>query len=439
MPRKFWRLSKRTHKGSLRVQAFKVVPAAEPGSVQRERLLWVLSAAAFLIFFQAFMIAPLIPRLSEEFSVSAQTIGLIVPAYLIPYGVSTLFYGLLSDRLGRRRILMTSLAAFVVLTALTATAQSASQLLLWRLLTGLGASGVVPLALVLVADLYPYDQRGRPLGWLFAAMEGGMAFGSTAGVMLVPYVGWQMLFVGTAVAAALVWAVLLPFGSLLGTRTLRPKLSLGSVFAGYRGLLATGRGLRTYGYVFWNGIFHSGYYTWLGLYFSSRYGLGEVGIGLAILGYGIPGLLLGSTIGRAADRWGRSRLIAPGLGIAAVAAAGMIFDVPVLVAALAVTVVSLGYDLTQPLFAGIVTDLGGKERGGQAMGLNVFMLFTGFGIGSYVFGEALLLGFGGALAIFSVVQLLVALAAVPLFRSETRSPAGAGEPPSGNAPAPGSP
>lgn len=74
------------------------------GEARREQLLWVLSAATFFIFFQAYMVAPLIPRLSDFFGVSGQAIGLIVPAYMIPYGVSTLFYGLLSDRLGRRPI-----------------------------------------------------------------------------------------------------------------------------------------------------------------------------------------------------------------------------------------------------------------------------------------------------------------------------------------------
>ncbi len=66
-----------------------------------------------------------------------------------------------------------SLVAFVLLTFLTATSQSIEALALWRLLTGLGASGVVPLALVLVARLFPYEKRGRPLGWLFGAMAGG--------------------------------------------------------------------------------------------------------------------------------------------------------------------------------------------------------------------------------------------------------------------------
>ena len=106
---------------------------------RREHLLWVLSAATFLIFFQAYMVAPLIPRLSDVFAVSGHTIGLIVPAYMIPYGLSTLFYGLLSDRLGRLPIVLASLTAFVVLTGLTATSQSAAAMISWRLLTGLGA------------------------------------------------------------------------------------------------------------------------------------------------------------------------------------------------------------------------------------------------------------------------------------------------------------
>ena len=387
---------------------------------RREPLLWILCAAAALIFFQGYMIAPLLPRLAEVFQVPEQQIGLIVPAYMIAYGISTLIYGLLSDRLGRGRIIRFSLLAFIILTVLTATAQSASQMIIWRLLTGLGASGVVPMSLALVGDLFPHDQRGRPLGLLFAAMEGGMAFGSTIGAILEPFVGWRMLFIGTAVLTVGVFGLLLRFGSLPEASSSRSLPSLQSVFRGYRNLLATKRGFRTYCYVFWNGIFHSGVYTWLGLYFTQRYNLGEIGIGLAILGYGVPGLLVGSMIGRAADRWGRKWLIAPGLGVAALGIALLIPQVPLLVAVVAVTIISLGYDLTQPLFAGIVTELGGKQQGGQAMGLNVSALFIGFGVGSFLFGEALIWGFSSALAMFTALQVLATIVAIPLFRSEER-------------------
>ena len=385
---------------------------------RREPLLWILCAAAALIFFQGYMIAPLIPRLAEVFQAPEQQIGLIVPAYMIAYGISTLIYGLLSDRLGRGRVIRASLLAFIILTGLTATAQSASQMIGWRLLTGLGASGVVPMSLALVGDLYPQNQRGRALGLLFAAMEGGMAFGSTSGAILEPFLGWRTLFIGTTVVTVGVFWLLLRFGSLPKASSSRSLPSLQSVFLGYRNLLATKRGFRTYSYVFWNGIFHSGVYTWLGLYFSQRYNLGEIGIGLAILGYGVPGLLFGSMIGRAADRWGRRSLIAPGLGVAAIGVALLIPQVPLLVAVVAVTIISLGYDLTQPLFAGIVTELGGKQHGGQAMGLNVSALFIGFGIGSFLFGEALHFGFSQALGIITAVQVLATIAAIPLFRSE---------------------
>lgn len=388
---------------------------------EREHLLRLLSAATFLIFFQAYMVAPLIPLLSAAFRVSAQSIGLIVPAYLIPYGAATLVYGLLSDRIGRRAILLTSLLAFVLLTAFTATARSASQLIVWRLLTGVGASGVVPLALALMADLFPFEQRGRPLGWLFGAMAGGMAFGSTFGVLVEPLVGWRGVFLGVSGFAAGVLILLFPYRGLLGDapRIHAPE-NVSSILAAYRALLGSERGRRTYAYVFLNAIFHSGVFTWLGLYFSQRFGLGEVGIGLALLGYGVPGFLLGPPIGRAADRWGRRWLIPSGLAIGGMAAVALMPQAPLVVAALAVTVLSLGYDMTQPLLAGVVTALGGK-RGGQAMGLNVFTLFTGFGIGSLLFGEALNLGFGVALAVFASIQLIAAIVAFTLFRSEMRA------------------
>ena len=83
-------------------------------------------------------------------------------------------------------------------------------------------------------------------------------------------------------------------------------------------------------------------------------------------------------------------------------------------------VLSLGYDMTQPLFAGIVTSLGGK-RAGQAMGLNVFMLFIGFGLGSLIFGELLRYSFAAALGVFAVVEMTLALLSLALFRSEVPS------------------
>ncbi|WP_345797208.1 MFS transporter [Castellaniella sp. MT123] len=391
-----------------------------PDHNERERLLRMLSVATFIIFFQAYMVAPIIPALSNAFGTSVQTVGLVVPAYLIPYGIATLIFGLLADRLGIQRVMFVSLAAFAALTALTATATSIEQIVLWRVLTGLGASGVVPLALVLVGRLFRYEQRGRPLGWLFGAMAGGMAFGSTLGAVLEPFIGWRGLFLAVGAAGGIVLLLFLPYRRMIAAVMQPVGGTLGDLIRGYMNLLGTPRGQRTYGYVFVNSMFHSGVFTWLGVYLERQYGLGPVGIGLALLGYGVPGFLCGPLIGRAADKWGRARLLLIGLGLSTLAAAGLLLDLPLVVAAIAITILSLGYDMTQPLFGGIVTSLGGK-RPGQAMGLNVFSLFVGFGLGSLIFGEVLRFGFGAALGMFAAVELTAALCSLWLFRSEVHS------------------
>lgn len=392
----------------------------EYSETKRRNLILVLCAATFLIFFQAFMIAPLIPRFSEIFGTSVEYIGLIVPAYLIAYGAATLVYGPLSDHWGPQKLIFGSLAVFIVLIGITGLINTAESMIVLRLLTGLGASAVVPLSLALIGILYEYDNRGQALGWMFAAMQGGMAAGSTSGAVLEPFIGWRGLFIGSAVLSIPVFAALLPYRSLM---SIDPNdsgsFSISNVLSKYAGLLSTKRGKRTYGFVFLNSIIHSGVYTWLGLYFTQRFGLGEIGIGLAILGYGVPGFLLGPTIGSLADKYGRKWFIPIGLAIAGVSILGLVVDMHVLVAALLVATLSLGYDTTQPLFAGIVTDL--SDDMGLAMGLNVFALFTGFGLGALVFAGALQFGLESALVAFGLVALTGATAAAPLFRSEDES------------------
>lgn len=396
-------------------------PTGVRGGLGR-RLLWVLSTATFLIFFQAFMVAPLIPRLSDDLGVPPRRIGLIVPAYMVAYGVATLVYGVGSDRWGRRRLMVGSLAAFVVLTAATATAQTATQLIVWRLVTGLGAAAVVPLALSLIGASYPFQERGRPLGWLFAAMAGGMAFGSSLGALAEPFIGWRGLFLTVATLTAVVlWLLYREREHLVGAQT-DAAVSPRQMLAGFRQLLSTRRARTAYTYVALNSLFHSGLFTWFGLYFSRRYGLGEIGIAAAIVGYGVPGFLFGPWIGRAADRYGRRRILPAGLAVGAAGAALLAPHTSVIVGAIAVLVVSLGYDLTQPLLAGIVTDIGGPKAAGRAMGLNVFVLFTAFGLGAYVFGELLPLGFATALVVFAVGEAALAGVALRLFATE-RPPA----------------
>ncbi|WP_208857806.1 MFS transporter [Mycobacterium parascrofulaceum] len=322
-------------------------------------------------------------------------------------------------------MILGSAAAFVVLTALTALAGNPGTFIAFRALTALGASGVVPISLALIGDQFPYQRRGHALGWLFGAMAGGMAFGSSAGALLEPLIGWHCLFLGVAALGTIVLAMLTAHRSLLAGGSATQRRSMGQVAAGYLTLLRQQRARRTYGYVTINAVIHSGIYTWLGVNFSQRFGLTLVGIGVALLLYGVPGFLFGPAIGRLADRYGRAGFIPLGLAVAATAALLLALPVPLILAGLAVGILFLGYDLTQPLLAGIVTQLSAQR--GQAIGLNVCILFIGFGAGSLLFQALLSIGFSTALATFGMGAVITAVIALRFFTSETPQHASNGE------------
>ncbi|MGU2419687.1 MFS transporter [Burkholderia cenocepacia] len=152
--------------------------------------------------------------------------------------------------------------------------------------------------------------------------------------MLVPYIGWRGLFMPVGAAGGLVLPLLLPYRRIIADAAQPAGGTLGDLVRGYRSLLSTARGKRTCGYVFVNSMFHSGAFTWLDVYLERRDGLGPAGIGLALLGYGVPGFLFGLLIGRAADKWGRARLLPIGLGLSALAAAVQLADFPLMLAPL---------------------------------------------------------------------------------------------------------
>jgi predicted MFS family arabinose efflux permease len=265
----------------------------------------------------------------------------------------------------------------------------------------------------------PFQRRGRAVGWLFGSIAGGTATGAAIGALLEPVLGWRSLFLGVAALCGLVVALALATHAL--PRLPRPATTFAwrRLVHGYRALLARRRAQRTYVYVLLNAILQSGVFTWLGVYLHQRFGLGETGIGLVLLGYGVPGLLFGPIIGKLADRFGRARIIPAGVALTGLCALALALPLRLGLVQTAIILLSLGFDLTQPLLAAIATDLHGDR--GQTVALMAFSLFTGFGVGSLVFQGALALGFTAALGLFGLVALVAAGAALWWFRDERPS------------------
>ena len=389
---------------------------ADGATANEESQLWVMAGIAFAIVYSNYMVPPLIPALSREFSVSPYQLGWLIPGFLIPYGISTLVYGALSDRWGRAPMLVALLCFATTTMMVLSFAGSWRTLLTARILSGVGCGGIVTISLAAVGDRYPYEVQGRPMGRMFGAIAAGIGFGSTLGPILNPVVGWRNEFRGLAGVCSLA-AVFIMRSSRSATEVTSKLSSFEQVIREYLVVLDTPRGGRTLAFIFCNGAFHGGIFAWLSLLLISRYHLHDTGIGLALAGYGLPGIFFGAMIGRWGDRYGRSYVVPAGFLWAAGCAFLLLLPSPRLVAALMITALSAGFDATHPLMSSITTSMDPRHRG-QITGLATFTNFVGMGVGAFCFQRLLALSFNTALAIFASAQTLLGFAALYGFRAE---------------------
>lgn len=379
-------------------------------------LVVILSLGTFIIFFQGFMVAPILPGLAALFHVTVRHVSFIEPAYLLGYGFVTLVYAPLSDKYGRFPVILFSLSCFVVLTACTGFCHSITQMILLRLLTGLGAGGVAPITIGWIGDNFPYEKRGHALGILFGFMAGGMAFGSSAGALLAAQLGWQVMFWTAAIVGFIVLILLIMRRKSFSRKKETAPVNIRVIYQSLKEIFLLPRGWRTYLFVFFNGMFHSGVFAWAGYYFYKNYQLSGKEIGFALLGYGVPGLLFGPVLGKLADKFGRNKIIPAGIMVGALSAILLSINYSLIFSCFCIATLSLGFDLTQPLYAAIITTISPKK--GAATGLFAFFLFMGYGLGSLIFSLIVGIGLNATFMLFGSVAVTVAIIALRAFRNE---------------------
>lgn len=147
----------------------------------------------------------------------------ILSGFLLGYVAMLPLIGRIADLRGRLPVLIFSLVLFAFGSLVTALAYDMPSMVIGRFLQGVGGGGLVPATLALVADLYPKERRGVPLGVVSAVQEIGSVIGPLFGAVVLAFADWRVIFLINLAVGLVLAAALRNLGSTLAGVEVRAK------------------------------------------------------------------------------------------------------------------------------------------------------------------------------------------------------------------------
>jgi MFS transporter, YNFM family, putative membrane transport protein len=393
------------------------VSAAQSEEAAVTRLIWVLGACGFASTFTMRLIDPLIPTLATEFDRSIPEVAMIATAFSLCYALGQPFLGPIADSLGKIRTMRVCIVVVTALLLVSALATSLGALFAVRMVMGVFAGGLIPVAMAAIGDRVPVDRRQIALGRFLTVMIIGQTAGSALSGVIADHFGWRTVMVVGSFVAALGAAAII-FAITPRANVTRQPLGLRSALAGYRTVFANPRSLLLYGLVVCEGAIIFGIMPYVAAILKDRTGVGPTEAGLVVGAAGVGGLLYGFLVQRLVSMFGQQRMMR--LGGIVMALAITVFAMPFLpwwVGLLSFGVQGFAFFLMHGTFQAQATELAPAARG-SAMALFAFSLFVGHAVGPVIMGAfKLTLGPEIGLLILAAAMAVLAFVAPRLLRA----------------------
>lgn len=183
--------------------------AAAPFTPYQKLVVAVLAFIQFTLVLDFMILSPLGAFLLPELGITTAQFGLVVSVYAFSAGVSGILAAGFADRFDRKRLLLFFYGGFVLGTFLCGIAPGYRFLLAARMVTGLFGGVLGSISFAIIADLFPYEARGRVMGFVQTAFAASQVLGIPFGLYLTNHLGWHAPFlmivaVSTAVGVLIV-------------------------------------------------------------------------------------------------------------------------------------------------------------------------------------------------------------------------------------------
>ncbi|PVZ85786.1 Bcr/CflA family drug resistance efflux transporter [Serratia sp. S1B] len=173
-------------------------------------LIFILGLLSMLMPLAIDMYLPSMPIIAQQFGVSAGQVQMTLSAYMLGFAIGQLFYGPMSDSIGRKPVILWGTLIFAIAGGACAMAQSVDQLIILRLLHGLSAAAASVVINALMRDMFSKDEFSRMMSFVILVMTIAPLLAPMIGGALLLWFNWHAIF-WTMGAAALLGSVLVAF------------------------------------------------------------------------------------------------------------------------------------------------------------------------------------------------------------------------------------
>lgn len=348
------------------------IPTA-PASSHKSALA-VLFAVVFINLVGFGLVVPLLPFFGQSLNAAPWEIAVMFSAYSLGQFFAEPFWGRLSDRIGRKPVILITVAANAVGYVMLAFAPNIWAAVAIRLFTGLGA-GNVSTVQGYVADVTPPEKRAGRMGLIGAAFGLGFIVGPGLGGLLVREdlgrLGYQ-LPIFTAAGIAVLAALGVVFFLKESRAKADPAAPRPAFLSGVRDATKSPVVSRVLLVTLIYMAGFSGMESTFGLWTEARYGWGAREVGLAFMAVGIVSVVTqGLIAGRLARRFGESRVLACGCLLFGTGLVGQVLSPVAWMVPVMMALGAFGMAMTMPNISALISRSVDPDRQGAMLGLNM--------------------------------------------------------------------
>jgi predicted MFS family arabinose efflux permease len=289
-------------------------PSAAPG--KSSVIIFALWLLVFSASSQLMIVVAMLPEIGKQLAVSDAKQGLLVSIYAVMVGLFALVIGPISDKFGRRKVLLAGTGLMTLALGMHAAINDYAGLLIVRTLAGIAGGVLSGAAVSYVGDYFPYERRGWANGWVMSGIAAGQIAGVPLGSLLAGQFGFRTPFLIFAVTMGATFLLILKRVPQPAVERNTNRLTVKGVLSEYVSLVKQ-RDIAISALVFMLLFFSMALYiTYLPAWLTVEKGATQNGIAALFFAGGLASVLTGPLTGKLSDSAGRKPLIlASSLGL----------------------------------------------------------------------------------------------------------------------------